>query len=416
MCSQVRLRLLPSARCLFDEPLQVKVAGLRSHQVVQLKARATDEKGTDFSSWAVYRADQNGEVDLCTDPSLSGTYTGVHPMGLLWSLKPDKLHLRFIKTKSSSPHVVKFSVHDEERDMLLAEETNERCLMGNGVKRQTVKEGNVRGALFTPPGDGPFPAVLDLWTFMSEKRASLLANKGFVVLTVPVYTDKPDNIKQLHLDHFEEAVQFLQRQPKVGSKGVGIISFSKGGDLALSLAAFVKGIEAVIWINGCCANVAFPLFYKKRQILPALMPDLTKIMPTVSDTYILKRCVPDPRAEENMDTVVPIERATAQFLFVASEDDLNWDSKAYMEQMVERLKHHGKDNFETVCYPLAGHLLEPPYGPFIVSGIHYIGGLAMLWGGQPEAHAAAEVHLWRMIPDFLRTHLRCDSTEAKAKL
>lgn len=65
------------------------------------------------------------------------------------------------------------------------------------------------------PGDGPFSAVLDLCTFMSEKRACLLANKGFVVLAVAVYTDKPENIKEMHLDHFKEAVDFLQQHPKV---------------------------------------------------------------------------------------------------------------------------------------------------------------------------------------------------------
>jgi len=65
------------------------------------------------------------------------------------------------------------------------------------------------------PGEGPFPAVLDLCTFMSEKRACLLANKGFTVLAVPVFSDRPDNLKKMHLDHFEEAVHFLQQLPKV---------------------------------------------------------------------------------------------------------------------------------------------------------------------------------------------------------
>lgn len=57
--------------------------------------------------------------------------------------------------------------------------------------------------------------MLDLCTFMSEKRACLLANKGFVVLAVAVCTDKPSNITEMHLDHFKEAVDFLQQHPKV---------------------------------------------------------------------------------------------------------------------------------------------------------------------------------------------------------
>uniref|UniRef100_A0A3Q3E035 Uncharacterized protein n=1 Tax=Labrus bergylta TaxID=56723 RepID=A0A3Q3E035_9LABR len=387
--------LLPSSRCLFDDPIQVKVAGLKSRQVVTMRARSTDDRGMVFSSLATYRADGNGEIEVDKDPSLSGSYIGVEPMGLLWSMKPDTLHKRFQKTNSLNPHVVRFSVHEEEGEgRMLAEATNERLLIGDGVSRIPVKEGNIQGVLFTPPGKGPFPAVLDIGTLISEKRASLLSNKGFVVLTVAVYNDKPANVKEIHLDYYEEAVDFLRRHPKVGSKGVGVISQSKGGDIALSLAAFVPGVEAVVWINGCSANVAFPLFYKKHKILSALMFDTNKVIRTESGAYIVKFTVDDPRAEENKGSLVPIERAKGRFLFVASEDDLNWDSKTYMDMMVERLKHHGKDNFERWCYSGAGHYLEPPYCPPM--------------GGEPKSHAAAEVHLWKKIQEFFRTHLRCD--------
>ncbi|MEQ2163356.1 hypothetical protein GOODEAATRI_029158, partial [Goodea atripinnis] len=151
MSAQIRLRLLPSARCLFDEPIQVKVAGLRSKQLVTLRARSTDERGVLFNSSASYRADGRGEIDLNRDPSLSGSYVGVDPMGLLRSLKANDLHKYFYKNKALEPFMVNFSVHEEEGRML-AEATNERHLMGDGVRRVPVKEGNVQGVLFTPPG------------------------------------------------------------------------------------------------------------------------------------------------------------------------------------------------------------------------------------------------------------------------
>ncbi|XP_036070432.1 acyl-coenzyme A thioesterase 3 isoform X2 [Oryzias melastigma] len=221
MSSQVRLRLLPSARCLYDEPIQVKVSHLRSRQVVTIKASSTDEKGVLFSSSATYRADGNGDIDLVRDASLSGSYAGVEPMGLLRTLKPHTLNTLFMKEKALEPLMVKFSVHDEEeQDQILAEETNERLLMADGVSRVSVKEGSFRGVLFTPPGTGPFPAVLDLSTIMSERRAALLANKGFVVLTLPVFQEKLGNLKMLHLDPFEEAIIFLLQQPKVDGDGM----------------------------------------------------------------------------------------------------------------------------------------------------------------------------------------------------
>ncbi|XP_032422410.1 acyl-coenzyme A thioesterase 3-like isoform X1 [Xiphophorus hellerii] len=413
MSAQIRLRLLPSARCLFDEPVQVKVAGLRSKQLVTLRARSTDEKGVVFNSSASYRADGRGEIDLNRDASLSGSYVGVEPMGLLRSLKADTLHKYFNKDKALEPFMVNFSVHEEEGGML-AKATNERRLMGDGVRRVPVEVGNSQGVLFTPPGEGPFPAVLDLGTFMSEKRASLLANKGFIVLAFPVFNNP--KLERMNLDDFEEAVKFLQNQPKVSSKGVGVISRSKGGEIALSLAAFVPGVEAVVWINGCSASAVLPLYYKNRQILSALKYDISKVISTESGAFITKYAMHDPLKEENKASLVPIERASGRFLFVASEDDFNWDSKAYMDEMMDRLKRHGKENFESVSYPGAGHYLEPPFGPYCHSSFHLFARMPVMWGGEPRTHAAAEVHLWRKIQEFFRTHLNCDKTQTKSKL
>uniref|UniRef100_A0A3Q1H5C9 Acyl-CoA thioester hydrolase/bile acid-CoA amino acid N-acetyltransferase domain-containing protein n=1 Tax=Acanthochromis polyacanthus TaxID=80966 RepID=A0A3Q1H5C9_9TELE len=308
------------------------VAGLRSKQLVTMRARSTDDKGVMFSSSATYRADGSGQIHLDRDPSLSGSYVGVEPMGLLWSMKPDTLHTCFRKTHLQMPHIVTLSVHDKEDNRMLAEVTNKRYLIGDGVSRIPKKEGNIctkkrilliLTQMFHAIGGGPFPAVLDLSSARFEKRACLLANKGFVVLSI------------MHLDHFEEAVNFLK------CKGIGVISRSKGGDIALSIAAFVSGFEAVVCI-GCNANVFFPLYYNKRLLLQPILSCYKKLISsvsgTVNDKYIL-----DNHLEENNDALIPTELAKGQFLFVASEDDLSWDSKTYMDQMVERLKHRWID-------------------------------------------------------------------------
>lgn len=72
-------------------------------------------------------------------------------------------------------------------------------------------------------GKGPFPAIIDLYTFggrLSEPRASLLAGKGYVVLALAYfgYEDLPKKPKVLQLEYFEEAVSYLRRQPEVSVK------------------------------------------------------------------------------------------------------------------------------------------------------------------------------------------------------
>ncbi|XP_051943380.1 acyl-coenzyme A thioesterase 1-like isoform X1 [Hippocampus zosterae] len=422
MLPQVRLSLLPRARCLFDEPVHVKVAGLGSRQVVTLRAQATDERGVVFRSAAVYRADGDGELDLCRDAALCGSYEGVEPMGLLWSMRPIVPHKYFHWSKALSPHLVRFSVHDgmdvEEKEQggALAEVINERVLLGEGTVREVVNFGKGNGVLFTPPGEGPFPGVLDLSSFASEKRASLLANKGFVVLNVPVMYDKPAKINYLELDYYQEALVFLQQQPKVGSDGLGVIGRSKAGDIALSLASFVPGVRAVVWINACSGNMGAPLHYRGREVLSPVTLDLTKIIPTADGASIVKFGVTDPNSEENRTSRVPIEKATADFLFLASEDDLNYDCRAYMESMAAQLRRAGKENVEMVCYPRAGHLLEPPYGPYCRSALHGFLRTVIMWGGEPQAHARAEVLAWKKVEEFFRSRLSCAHPNTKAKL
>ena len=39
----------------------------------------------------------------------------------------------------------------------------ERYYATPDIRRIEVNVGNVRGIMFLPPGEGPFPAVIDLW-------------------------------------------------------------------------------------------------------------------------------------------------------------------------------------------------------------------------------------------------------------
>ncbi|CAL9703476.1 unnamed protein product [Knipowitschia caucasica] len=144
----VELSLLPP-RCLFDQPVQVTVSGLKPQQEVVLRASTTDDRGDFFRSWAEYRADHSGQVDVSRDPSLQGSYTGVWPMGLLCTMKP-QIPYRTFKAQALVPLKVKLSVYS--RDMLLAEQINHRCIMGNGVLRQIVAKIGFTAVLFTPPG------------------------------------------------------------------------------------------------------------------------------------------------------------------------------------------------------------------------------------------------------------------------
>lgn len=163
----VRVSVLPARRCLFDEPVQICVAGLQPRQAVTLRASLLDESGELFQAHALYRAESSGELDLSRSPALGGSYLGVEPMGLLWALQSKTPYKRLAKRNVLTPLCVDLEVYEGHGDMsrLLGKCTHERWFLGEGVKRISVREGRLRATLFLPPGEfefhSGFPDVAD---------------------------------------------------------------------------------------------------------------------------------------------------------------------------------------------------------------------------------------------------------------
>ncbi|XP_059211643.1 acyl-coenzyme A thioesterase 1 [Centropristis striata] len=412
--SHVRMKILPSVRCLFDKMVQVKVDGLAPHKQVQLRSKLVDDRGMIFKASAVFKADESGQVDVCRAPSLGGSYTGVEPMGLFWSLAPETPHSKLLKKNVLTPTLVEIEALCGETGKVLASETNERGFMTEGMKRIPVEEGRIRGVLFVPPGKGPFPGIIDMYTFggrLTEPRASLLASKGFVVLALAYmgYLDLPTNPKKLDLDYFEEAVTFLRKHPEVKGPGIGILAISHSGGMALAMSSFLSGISATVCINGCNANTVIPLHYKDI-VLPPLPIVIWKLKIKKFRLLDVGDMLADPFLEKCRPSLFPIERASCHFLFAVSEGDRNWNSALFARRAAETLRNNGKESFEVVTYPKAGHFLEVPHMPFCPSGFHGAVGTNVVFGGEPKAHSEAQLDLWERVQEFFKSHLDNKST------
>ncbi|XP_076777822.1 acyl-coenzyme A thioesterase 3 isoform X3 [Arvicanthis niloticus] len=271
--------LEPAGGCLCDQPVHIAVRGLAPEQPVTLRAALRDEKGARFRAHARYRADAAGELDLARAPALGGSFAGLEPMGLLWAMEPDRPHWRLVKRDVQTPFVVELEVldgHEPDGGRLLARAVHERHFMAPGVRRVPVHEGRVRGTLFLPAGIGPFPGIIDLFGVgggLLEYRASLLAGKGFAVMALAYYNydDLPKSMDIIHLEYFEEAVTYLLNHPQVKGSGVGVLGISKGGELGLAMASFLRNITAAVIINGSISSVGGTLQYKDETMLPVGM-------------------------------------------------------------------------------------------------------------------------------------------------
>lgn len=172
----------------------------------------------------------------------------------------------------------------------------------------------------------------------------------------------------------------------------------------MSMATFLPGISATVCINGCNANTLVPICYKDICI-PPLMFDVKKSKMTPSGLVDIGDCMNDPMSKEGLPSVIPIERASSNFMFIVSEADRNWQSAYYANLACDRLKAHGKNNYELVRYEKAGHFIEVPYMPFCLANFHAAANHVVFFGGEPKAHSEAQLDAWPRIVNFFKKHL-----------
>ncbi|XP_063816413.1 acyl-coenzyme A amino acid N-acyltransferase 1-like [Pseudophryne corroboree] len=401
---------------LVDEPVKIQVWGLAPKQVITLRAWLKDDTGKRFSSVAFYVSDEDGKVDLENSPATGGNFHGVCPMGLFWALKSSIPNQRLIKWDvMGSPFYVHLDLycHLEVNPIPEGPPTATTCVerwyVSPGVKRVPIREGRVRGALFIPPGEGPFPGVIDMFGGsggLVEFRSSLLASRGFASLALAylAYDDLPKTLDHVDLTYFEEAAELLSRRPEVFGEGIGVVGVSKGAEIALAMASYFPQVAAAVCINGTNAMHGSTLSYGDL-VLREIPHQTEKLLITYSGAYDFSRVNQDTTKPEYQDSVLPLEKARGPILFLVGEDDQGQNSLLYAKQAVARAEKYNKKDVYLQSYPGTGHLLEPPGSPFCPVSLCFKFATPSVWGGEIQDHCKAQEVSWRHIQEFLGKNL-----------
>lgn len=249
-----------------DEKFVVLVQNALPSQQLTVHAFHECEDGHSWQAFGHYTADATGTVNVSEDCSFGGSYSGVEPMGLLWSLEPvpgSKPGLRMRKKNVQTPLVVTISVYQGHHtagfvdQVLLASVMVERWYMAPGVRRIPVTEDGLTATLFLPPGPGPFPGLLDLWGGggqLVEYRAALLASHGIGSLALDYLTCKftLETGKMVENEYFEAAYRYLQKHPQIIGGRIGMLGLSLGTSITLKMAVYseVMKLRCAVCVSG----------------------------------------------------------------------------------------------------------------------------------------------------------------------
>ena len=244
-------RLLASpTSALVDAAVSVRVTGCRPRAAVTVRARVDDPQRGRWESKAAFEADAAGAVDLASARPVAGGYPTADPFGFLWSLERDPASAPLVGFAGPSGAVdVELAI---EVDGAAAERARiRRCFMAPSIAREPVRDDGLVGTFFAPADGTPRPGLLVVGGSdggLSEGMAALLASHGFAVLALAYFRAEhlPPDLMEVPLEYFETAIRWLGRRPSVAAGGLAVVGRSRGGELALLLAATFAEITAVV--------------------------------------------------------------------------------------------------------------------------------------------------------------------------
>lgn len=450
---------VPLGGAFIDEDVRIRLSGLAPHQRVRIHATTEDDDNRRWSSDARFRADGNGEVDLAAHESTGGTYRGVAPMGLFWSMRLADgsegngagARATFAK-KDAMPHAVTLEA-ELDRSVIVSGRI-ERSFRARGTlirdaaigadnSLETASEakpgalnGHV-GRLFLPPSAGRtrdrLPAVIVLSGSgggFDVDKAGVLSRHGFATLALAYFgaPPLPGWLHDVPLEYAGAALAWMSRQPEIDPARIGVLGVSRGAEFAMLAASRFANIRAVVayapssvaWDSGGReknTGKGIPAWTWRGEPVPSAPLPLRRFMWRSALPVVAMR---RPVIFRNLfraglrnagavaRAAIPVEKINGPILLISGGDDHVWPAEEMAEAIVARLEARGfAHRVEHLHYPAAGHLLRYPHLPTTArdSRHEHLRGARFSFGGGAQADADAQADAWRGTVAFLNKHL-----------
>lgn len=377
------------------EPLRVLANGLRPRESVTLAV----EFGA-YRSSATMVASAEGTIDSSTTASESGTYMGVDPEGLFWSMvaPPDEAY----------PDDKSITVTLTRADGTSLSATQKREFTQDVTSRGVSANGLV-GTFYAPAKPSGKSAVLVVGGsegghYFSSLDARLLAELGYPALALGYFGEGslPQALERVPLEYFETARTWMMQQPEVQGRTVGLYGTSRGGELVLRLGATFDAYSFVIanvpsgylWAGLGTVNTAawtyqgadLPFMPPSGALPGSTQDDQGRIAFQLTPSF--RDSVAKATVEQKTAATSPVEKIAGPVLLIGGADDQLWPSCDLATVAKARL---GTRRFKdvSICLENSGHT-----GLMFLAGLPTrdwrfttIAGARYAYGGTPQGIA-----------------------------
>lgn len=262
----------------------------------------------------------------------------------------------------------------------------------HAIKQKSVHENGFQADYFVKENTNSKAAILLIgggqW---GNYWANEFASKDMVGLSIS-YSGKeglPRLPEEIELEYFENAINWLAKQPEVDPTKIVVMGASRNAELALIIAVtfpkYISGVVAYAPSSVSWSNTVLP--YNSNELKPSwtykgvdipYVP-MKKITGVESDTIQMVAYWKNGLAKTNFvkQAAIKVEKITGPIILFSGNDDKVWPSSIMADMIEKRLEDTNfEHSFQNIKYDNAGHLIStnPDQNSSYRTGKIYIDG------------------------------------------
>lgn len=378
------INIKPFNKVLMGALINIKLDNLPQNKSITLHAYRRNWEGLIYS-FACFKTDSKGQIQLNKDKPISATYSGVDSLGIFWSMtKPTYTNEELpFDIKNLNMNTIYFQLEVDGK--IISKDELQLILETPDIYCEEIRNKDMVANFYYSKNKQNLPLIIMLGGSNGgirevDDRAKIISSHGYAVLALGYFgmENLPENLERIPVEYFFNSINWAKEKQFIDTNKIVILGVSKGGEAALLVASMrrdIKGAIAFVPSNVRWQGIPNrPSFISKSSwILNG--EDLPYLKCSIGFSFFWKfisnskqielREIFKPIITEDKSKIEPalieVEKINGPVLLIAGKDDKVWPSYDMCQMMKNRLdslkfEHH----VECLNYDNAGHFIFGP--------------------------------------------------------
>ena len=418
------IKIKPYNKVLMGTLINIKLDNLPQNKNITLHAYRRNWAGLIYS-FACFKTDSKGQIQLNKDKPISATYSGVDSLGIFWSMtKPTYINEELpFEIKNLKLNTIYFQLEVDGK--ISSKDELQLILETPDIYCEEIRNKDMVANFYYSKNKQNLPLIIMLGGSNGgirevDDRAKIISSHGYAVFALGYFDmeNLPKRLERIPVEYFFNSINWAKEKQFIDTNKIVILGVSKGGEAALLVASMrrdIKGAIAFVPSNVRWQGIPNGPSFISKSSWTLNGKDLPYLKCSFSFSFFWKficnskqielREIFKPIITEDKSNIEPalieVEKINGPILLVAGKDDRIWPSYDMCQMMKNRLDSlKFEHQIEFLNYDNAGHFI---FGPDLMPTINYKYDQIAV-GGRDSENSAAQTDSWNKMIGFLQTY------------